>query len=82
LVAVPLLWTALTVGIPFFINWMAKKIRWYLIIISILCILILPLTAASAYWAFFSQQTLLGFILFFVTLIPMSFSLVLDIRRH
>jgi hypothetical protein len=82
LVAVPLLWTALAVGIPFFINWMAKNTRWYTIIISILCILILPLMAASAYWAFFSQQTLLGFILFFVTLIPMAFSLALDIRRH
>jgi hypothetical protein len=82
LVAVPLLWTALAAGISFFINWMAKKTRWYVIIISILCILILPLTAASAYWAFFSQQTLLGFIMLFVSLIPLCFSLVSDIRRH
>jgi hypothetical protein len=72
----------LAVGISFFINWMVRRTRWYVIIISILCIIILPLIAASAYWAFFSQQTFLGFILFFVTIIPLCFSLILDIRRH
>jgi hypothetical protein len=82
LIAVPLLWTALAVGIPFFINWIVNKIRWYVIVISILCILILPLVAASAYWAFFSQQTLLGFILLFAALIPLGFSLAFDIRRR
>jgi hypothetical protein len=81
LIAVPLLWTSLAVGIPFFINWIINNLRWYVIVISILCILILPLTAASAYWAFFSQQTLIGFGLLFASLIPLGFSLALDIHR-
>jgi len=79
LVAVPLLWTALAIGIPFFINWMLNNFRWYTVIISIICILILPIAASTAYWAFFSQQTALGFLLFFVTQIPLGFSLILDI---
>jgi len=81
LVLAPLLWTALAAGIPFFINWMANKFRWYTAVISILCILILPCVAAGAYWAFFSQQTLLGFILLFATHIPMGISLGLDISH-
>ncbi|MDR2596902.1 MAG: hypothetical protein LBC76_06225 [Treponema sp.] len=79
LVAVPLLWTALAIGIPFFINWMLSNFRWYTAIISIICILVLPIAASTAYWAFFSQQTALGFLLFFVTQIPLVFSLTLDI---
>jgi len=78
LVSVPLLWTALAVGIPFFINWTANNFRWYTLIISFLCILILPLTAASAYWAFFSQQTAIGFLLLFVTHIPLVLSFVFE----
>jgi len=81
LVAVPLLWTALAVGIPFFINWMINNFRWYTAAISILCILLLPMVAASSYWAFFSQQTLIGFALFFAANIPLGFSLTFDILR-
>jgi len=81
LVAVPLLWTALAVGIPFFINWMINNFRWYSVIVSFICILALPLSASAAYWAFFSQQTELGFLLFFVTQIPFAFSMTLDILR-
>jgi len=79
LVAVPLLWTALAAGISFFINWMANNLRWYTAVVSILCILILPVVAAAAYWAFFSQQTLLGFLLLFVAHIPVGLSLAFDI---
>jgi hypothetical protein len=78
LVSVPLLWTALAVGIPFFINWTANNFRWYSVIISFICILLLPLTAASAYWAFFAQQTALGFLLLFVTHIPLILSFVFE----
>jgi len=81
LVAVPLLWTSLAVGIPFFINWMVKNPRWYTLIASILCILLLPLTAASAYWALFSQETLLGFLLLFISHIPLGLSLAFDILK-
>jgi len=82
LIAVPLLWTALAVGISFFINLMANYPRWYLIILSFLCILILPVSAAFTYWAFFSQQTAMGFLLFFVTHIPFGLSLTFDIIRR
>jgi len=81
LVAVPLLWTSLAVGIPFFISWMTRKFRWYTVLISVICILLLPLIAASSYWAFFSQQTLLGFLLFFAANIPLALSLTFDILR-
>ncbi|MDR0323838.1 MAG: hypothetical protein LBI12_05255 [Treponema sp.] len=81
LVAVPMLWTALAVGISFFIHWMTKNFRWYTVILTILCVLLLPVTAASSYWAFFSQQTALGFLLFFLTHIPLGFSLAFDILK-
>ncbi|MDR0444104.1 MAG: hypothetical protein LBH44_11940 [Treponema sp.] len=81
LVIVPLLWTALAVGIAFFINLMANHFRWYVAIPSILCILILPPFAAAAYWAFFSQQHLYGFLLLFAAHIPFIISLLLDFRR-
>ena len=74
LVMAPLLWTALAVGISFFINWMTTSFNPFFAIISILCILILPVSAAATYWAFFSQQTLLGFLLLFVTHIPFLLS--------
>ncbi|WP_461248237.1 hypothetical protein [Treponema sp. R6D11] len=78
LISVPLLWTALAVGIPFFINLIANNFRWYTLILSIICLLILPLPAATSYWAFFSQQTALGFLLFFVTQIPLGLSFVFE----
>jgi len=81
LIAVPLLWTALAVGIPFFINWTVNNFKWYTIIVSFICVLILPITAACAYWAFFSQQTMMGFLFLFVTFIPLGFSLTFDIIR-
>jgi len=74
LVMAPLLWTALAVGISFFINWMTSSFNPFFAIISVLCIIILPLSAATTYWAFFSQQTMLGFLLLFVTHIPFLLS--------
>ena len=81
LVMVPLLWTAVAVGISFFIQCITVRLRWYVVIPSVLCILALPLAAASAYWAFFTQQELLGFLLFFATLIPLLVSIIRDFIR-
>ena len=81
LIAVPLLWTALAVGIPFLINQLADNFRWYTAILFILCILLLPAIATSAYWAFFSQHTLFGFLLFFAAQIPLCLSLAFSISR-
>jgi hypothetical protein len=77
LVLVPVLWTAIAAGIPFFINLVMRASRWYVFVPSALCIPGLPLAAASSYWAFFSQHTLLGFLLLFLTIIPMTISLSL-----
>jgi len=76
LVMAPLLWTALAVGISFFINWMTSSFNPFFAIVSVLCIIILPVSAAATYWAFFSQQTLLGFLLLFVTHIPFGLSFI------
>jgi hypothetical protein len=74
LVLAPLLWTSLTVGISFFINRIASSYNPLFIIILILCIVILPITAAAAYWAFFSHYTLLGFLLLFASYVPFGLS--------
>jgi hypothetical protein len=74
LVMAPLLWTALAVGISFLINWMASGYNPFFAVIAVLCIIILPVSAAATYWAFFSQRTLLGFLLLLVTHIPFGLS--------
>ena len=81
LVAVPLLWTALAVGIPFFIHLMMGSFRWYTAIVSVICIVLLSALAAASYWAFFSQQTLIGFLLLFASHIPMGISFGIDVSR-
>jgi len=81
LVMSPLLWTALAVGIPFFINLMLTRFSIFIAVISILFILILPILASLTYWAFFSQHELLGFIFLAITHIPLGLSLFFDIKR-
>jgi hypothetical protein len=73
LVLAPLLWTAIAQGIPFFIEKMLQSSRWYA-----LGILAQPLTAAAAWWAFYSQKFPLGIFLFVLALLPMVVSLVLS----
>jgi len=82
LVIVPLLWTALAVGISFFISWMKSRFAWWTVSISILCILILPVLSAASYWAMFSQQTLLGLGLLAVTHIPLILSFIFERKWH
>jgi hypothetical protein len=82
LVAVPLLWTALAVGIPYFITLMAHNSRPFVIIPSILGILALPAVTALVYWAFFSQKTVLGFVLLAVVYVPSVFSLIHSLRHN
>jgi len=76
LVMTPLLWTALAVGISFLINWMVNSYNPFFSIIAVLCMILLPITAAAAYWAFFSQYTLLGFILLAAAHVPFGLSFV------
>jgi hypothetical protein len=78
LITVPLLWTALAVGIPFFIKIMMSNLCWYTAVISILCILLLPVMAVASYWAFFSHNALFGFLLLFAAHIPFGLSFVFN----
>jgi formate hydrogenlyase subunit 4 len=78
LVVSPLLWTALAVGIPFFISCMLAHFRMFVLVPAILGILALPVAAAASWWALFSQRTVLGAMLFFVSLAPMLVSVTLD----
>jgi len=82
LIMTPLLWSALAVGVSFFISLMINHFRWYTVFFSFLGILILPLLACFTYWAFFSQQTLMGFSLLFITHIPLVLSLLFDLRKY
>jgi hypothetical protein len=81
LILPPLLWTALATGIPFFIDRMFRHSSLRVIIPFSLCILALPFTAATCWWAFFSQRLLAGFLLLAVSLIPMTVSVVVDFVR-
>ncbi|MDR0447745.1 MAG: hypothetical protein LBH07_03665 [Treponema sp.] len=77
LMGVPVLWTALAVGIGFFIRIVQKGWSWAMIP-SILGAFALPLLAATAYWALFAQHSLLGLSLGGLCLVPMTASIVLS----
>jgi hypothetical protein len=70
LVLVPLLWTAQCIGMSFFVNCIFRYPRWYVIIPSVPGMAVVPVIASTCWWAFYSQQTLLGFILLSVCLVP------------
>ncbi|MDR2103077.1 MAG: hypothetical protein LBP42_03120 [Treponema sp.] len=73
LVLVPFLWTAAAAGISFFMDIMLTA-RIPGIILAALGFLLLPFIAATVYWAFFSQSYPLGFLLLFLTVLPMGIS--------
>jgi hypothetical protein len=72
LVLVPLLQTAVAVGIPFFVDIILEGRPGPGMIIAILIILALPLLAAASYWAFFSQMRTIGALLLVLSLIPLG----------
>jgi hypothetical protein len=78
LVLAPLLWTAVAVGVSFFINLFMEHFRWYVIIPSGLCILALPFAAATSWWAFYSQRFFPASLFLFATMIPLLASLILS----
>jgi hypothetical protein len=82
LILVPLLWTAIALGIPFFIDMINVRRRLLVIIPAALAILAIPVLAATVYWAFFSQKTVLGFCLFFITLAPMGLSIASSLAKN
>jgi hypothetical protein len=82
IVLVPLLWAAQTFGISFITNLMIKYSRKYIIAALLaLCLLALPILASTCWWAFYSQQTLLGFLFLFAAFIPAVLSVIFDFSR-
>jgi hypothetical protein len=78
LVFVPLLWTSLAEGISFLIKCVMGCTSRFAVIM-IIGIAALPIAAATAYWALFSQRPLVGYPLFFAVMLPMLVSVTLDI---
>jgi hypothetical protein len=76
----PVLWTAIVVGIPFFIDIILRS-RILVIIPSALVIIIIPLAASCSYWAFYAQRNYLGLLFLFAALAPMLVSLILSFIR-
>jgi hypothetical protein len=77
----PTLWTAIAVGVSFFIVMMEKSRRWLAIPLAIAAAA-LPFLAATVYWAFFSQRTWLGILLFVLTMIPAGVSVAVNSRSR
>jgi len=81
LILVPVLWSAISVGVPFFINLIMRS-RVLIIIPASLGIIMIPIAAASSYWAFFAQKTTLGFFLFLAASAPMLVSIILSFNQN
>ncbi|MDR2078113.1 MAG: hypothetical protein LBP74_00140 [Treponema sp.] len=80
LVLIPILWTAIAVGIPFFTAIPAGRFKGILIT-KVLAIGLLPFLAATVYWAFFAQKTVPGFLLLALTLLPLAISVTVSLYR-
>jgi hypothetical protein len=80
-VLVPLLWTAVAVGISLFIRLILDRFRVIILIPAVLGILALPLAAVTCSWAFFVHRLLWGWILFAAVMIPLGVSTVLGLYR-
>jgi hypothetical protein len=80
LALVPILWTAIAVGVSFFIN-IIQKSRPLVIVPAFFVILLIPFTASCSYWAFFAQKTYFGLLFFFAAIAPMLVSVILSFIR-
>jgi hypothetical protein len=80
LVLAPVLWTAIAVGVPFFIKTILSS-RIYIIIPASLAIIIIPFAASCSYWAFYAQRTYYGFLFSFAAIVPMLVSVILSFIR-
>ena len=78
LVLVPVLWTAIAAGVPFFIKLLQGSNRPVMIVIFSLAILSVLFAAATSYWAFFAQRTTIGIIFLVAAAAPMLLSVVMS----
>jgi hypothetical protein len=77
LILAPLLWTAVALGLPLFIDLARERPRSIRAVLCVLGITALPLTAAASFWAFFGQRPVLGAATLIVVLAPPVLSAVL-----
>ena len=82
LVLAPLLWTVQALGMSFFIGFIFKYRRWYVTASAILAAAAQSLIACTSWWAFYSQQTPAGCAFLFVSLIPVTISLIAEWGRN
>ena len=80
LVLVPVLWTAIAVGIHFFVKIILSS-RPAAIVFSSIAILFIPFAAASSYWAFFSHRNSMGYLFLLAAAAPMLLSVVMSFLR-
>lgn len=80
LVLIPLLWSALAVALPFLVT-LARESLGSRAFFSVLSVILLPLVAITAYWAFFGQRILIGLLCTLLSLAPMVVQFVLDYRK-
>lgn len=81
LILVPILWTAISVGISSFISLVLRS-RKLVIIPASLGILIIAFASASSYWAFFSQRSSAGFLLLLAAAAPMLVFMILAFNKN
>jgi len=70
LILAPILWTAIIVGVPFFVGLFQSR-RVIVIIPASLGVLVVPFAATFAYWAFYAQYALWGSLFLFAAIAPM-----------
>ncbi|MDR2404092.1 MAG: hypothetical protein LBD78_08695 [Spirochaetaceae bacterium] len=75
-----LIWTAIAVGIPFFLRIIAERYPSRLMFIPVLFIPALPLLAATSYWAFFSHRRTTGALVLTALCIPMGIRVIQSFR--
>jgi hypothetical protein len=79
-VFVPLLWTGLAVGMPFFIE-TGREFYGVRMVLALAGSAVLPLAGSTAYWAFFSGKPFLAFFLTALTMLPMLSSVAVSFIR-
>jgi len=80
LALVPVLWTAIAVGVSFFIN-IIQDGQVLAVVPSFFAILMIPFAASYSFWAFFAQKTYMGLLFLFAALAPMLVSMILSFIR-
>lgn len=81
LILVPLLWTAIAVGVPFFIDLISNGRRWVIAPAS-LAILAIPFAASCSWWAFYSQKISYGLLFLLAAALPALVSMILAFVRR